>query len=87
MDEGECGDIGYVARLPRPDGRGTFLYIAGIHAMGSSGVIHYLDKHLAEVYRDVKTKRFSALTRCEFDRDTRKVSTSSLITPLYLHGA
>ena len=87
MDEGECGDIGYVARLPRPDGRGTFLYIAGIHAMGSSGVIHYLDKHLAEVYREVKTKRFSALTRCEFDQETRKVSASELITPLYPHGA
>ncbi len=86
MDEGTPADIGYVARLPRPDSRGTFLYIAGIHAMGSSGVIHYLDHHLAEVYREVKTKRFSALVRCDFDPSTRRVSSSSLITPLYVHG-
>jgi hypothetical protein len=86
MDEGTPADIGYLARLPRPDARGTFLYIAGIHAMGSSGVIHYLDDHLAEVYREVKTKRFSALVRCGFDPDTRKVTSSTLITPLYVHG-
>jgi hypothetical protein len=86
MDEGTPSDIGYVARLPRPDARGTFLYMAGIHAIGSSGVIHYLDHHLAEVYREVKTKRFSALVRCEFDPSTRKVSSSTLITPLYAHG-
>ena len=69
------------------DARGTFIYIAGIHAMGSNGVIHYLDQHLAEVYREVKTKRFSALIQCEFDPDTRKVSSSKLLTPLYTHGA
>lgn len=86
MDSGQSADIGYLARLPRPDARGTFLYIAGIHAMGSSGVIHYLDHHLTEVYREVRVKRFSALFRCEFDPATRKVSSSSLITPLYTHG-
>jgi transcriptional regulator with XRE-family HTH domain len=87
MDDGGASDIGYVARFPRPDARGTFLYIAGIHAMGSNGVIHYLDQHLAEVYRDVKTKRFSALIQSEFDPETRKISSSNLITPLYVHGA
>ena len=86
MDAGGAGDIGYLARLPRPDARGTFLYIAGIHAMGSSGVIHYLDRHLAEVYREVRTKRFSALVECDFDSATRKVVSSNLVTPLYSHG-
>jgi hypothetical protein len=86
MDEGGARDIGYLARLPRPDARGTFLYIAGIHAMGSSGVIHYLDRHLAEVYREVRTKRFSALVECDFDSATRKVVSSNLVTPLYSHG-
>lgn len=86
MDHGEPADIGYVSRLPRPDARGTFLYIAGIHAMGSSGVIHYLDGHLTEVYREVKTRRFSALIRSEFDPETRKTTGSGLVTPLYAHG-
>lgn len=87
MDEGKPSDVGYLARFPRPDARGTFIYIAGIHAMGSNGVIHYLDQHLAEVYREVKTKRFSALIQCEFDADSRRVSSCNLLTPLYVHGA
>lgn len=87
MDDGKPSDIGYLARFPRPDARGTFIYIAGIHALGSSGVVRYLDQHLTEVYRDVRTKRFSALFGCEFDPETRKVLSSSLLTDLYIHGA
>ena len=86
MDDGENRDVGYFARFSRPDGRGTFVYIAGIHAMGSNGVIHYLDQHLPEVYREVKTRRFSGLIECEFDSETRHIMSSNLITPLYAHG-
>src|ERR1039457_7014909 len=64
MDNGEMADIGYLGRLPRPDGRGTFLYIAGIHAAGTSGVAHYLASNLPSLWREVKTSRFSALIRC-----------------------
>ena len=42
-DKGEPVDYGYIGRLPRPDGRGTFLYLAGIHAMGTLGVTQYLE--------------------------------------------
>lgn len=86
-DDGENSDVAYLARLPRPDARGTFLYIAGIHAIGSSGVVHYLNAHLAEVYREVRTKRFSALVRCTYDPITRVISDSELVTSLYVHGA
>jgi len=83
MDSNQPGDFGYLARLPRPDRRGNFLYIAGIHAMGSAGVIHYLAQHLSEIYRDVKTRRFSCLIDCTFDPETLEVTSSRLITPLY----
>ena len=36
-DGGEPADYAYLGRLPRIDGRGTFLYMAGIHAPGNSG--------------------------------------------------
>lgn len=83
MDDDQPGDIGYLARLPRPDRRGSFLYIAGIHAMGSSGVINYLENNLADVYRSVKTRRFSCLVQCVFDAESREVTESTLVTPLY----
>jgi predicted transcriptional regulator len=83
MDDGKPEDIGYLARLPRPDGRGTFLYIAGIHAMGSGGVIHYLQDNLAELYREVRTRRFSALISCTFDPDSREVLASEMLTTAF----
>lgn len=85
MDSGTSGDICYFGRLPRPDGRGYFTYLAGIHAPGPIGVIHYLTTHLGELYREVKGRRFSTLIQCEFDPKTFEVFTSQRITPLYLH--
>lgn len=89
MDNGEASDIAYLARLPRPDGKGTFLYAAGIHALGESGVIHFLEGNLPELYRDVKTKRFSALIECRYDpnSENREIVESRLVTPLYQAGA
>ena len=42
-------------------GRGTFLYLAGVHAMGTIGVTQYLEEHLDELYRELKNRRFSLL--------------------------
>jgi len=84
-DDGEPGDVAYLGRLPRPDGQGTFVYIAGIHAAGSAGVVHWLGRELPALYRDVKTRRFSTLIRCEYSPTTREVVSSERITPIYRH--
>ncbi|MFE0463046.1 hypothetical protein ACFW1A_27705 [Kitasatospora sp. NPDC058965] len=84
-EDGTAGDVGYLGRLPRLDGKGTFLYIAGIHAIGASGVVHYLENHLAELYRDVKMRRFSTLISCRYDPATLEVLESSRVTPIYRH--
>ncbi|MFJ9696798.1 sigma-70 family RNA polymerase sigma factor [Kitasatospora sp. NPDC101183] len=83
--DGTAGDVGYLARLPRLDGKGTFLYIAGIHAIGANGVVHYLENHLGELYREVRTKRFSTLISCRYDPETLEVLESSRVTPIYRH--
>jgi hypothetical protein len=85
IDDGKPQDFGYLGRLPRPDGKGTFLYIAGIHAVGADGVVHYLGQHLADLYSEVRTRRFSMLISCEFDPDTRQVITSDRVTPPLRH--
>jgi hypothetical protein len=85
IDDGKPGDIGYLARLPRPDGKGTFLHIAGIHAVGSDGVVHYLSEHLADLYSEVRTRRFSMLISCEFDPATREVTASERLTRALRH--
>jgi len=85
MDSDGAGDVAYLGRLPRPDGRGAFLYIAGIHAMGSSGVVHWLSGHVAEIYREVRDRRFSTLISCEFDPATRQVTASERVSRVYRH--
>ncbi|MFJ6778403.1 sigma factor-like helix-turn-helix DNA-binding protein [Streptomyces yangpuensis] len=88
MDEdGSAGDVGYLARLPRLDGKGTFIYIAGIHAIGANGVVHYLENHLADLYRDVRTRRFSTLISCQYDPKTLEVLESKRVSPIYRHEA
>ncbi|PIM70477.1 transcriptional regulator [Streptomyces sp. JV178] len=84
-EDGADGDVGYLGRLPRLDGKGTFLYIAGIHAIGASGVVHYLENNLAELYREVRTRRFSTLISCRYDPQTLEVLESRRVTPLYRH--
>ncbi|MGH3798962.1 MAG: sigma-70 family RNA polymerase sigma factor [Pseudonocardiaceae bacterium] len=83
MDAGQHRDYAYLGRLPRLDGRGNFLYIAGIHAMGAPCVIHYLENHLTELYSEVKTRRFSTIISGDFDAETLDVSSSSRLTPIY----
>jgi hypothetical protein len=83
MDDGQPADYAYLGRLPRIDGRGTFLYFAGIHAPGNGGAAHYLEGHLEELYGEVRTGRFSTIIACKFDPGTRQVTSSERITPLY----
>lgn len=78
-----CVDYGYVARLPRMDGKGTYLYSAGIHAPGVTGGLHYVVENLDDLYAQLKTARFSFIVRCEFDEHTREVTASERVTDLY----
>ncbi|MFE9207011.1 sigma-70 family RNA polymerase sigma factor [Micromonospora sp. NPDC007230] len=82
-DSGEPVDYGYIGRLPRPDGRGTFLYLAGIHAMGTVGVAQFLEDHLDELYREVKNRRFSLLVSCTYDPAKRTIKKVDALTPIY----
>lgn len=82
-DSGQAGDIAYLGRLPRPDGKGDFLYIAGIHAAGAGVAIHYLTHNLDTLYPLVRNRRFSTLVAGEYDPETRIVSSSRLIGPIH----
>ncbi|MEU4235371.1 hypothetical protein AB0F17_64820 [Nonomuraea sp. NPDC026600] len=84
-DSDEPGDIAYFGRLPRPDGKGHFLYIAGIHAAGAAGVVHYLRTELQTLYREVRMRRFSMLISCQYDQDSHEIISSKRVTPVYRH--
>lgn len=82
-DSGEPSDYAYIGRLPRPDGKGTFLYIAGIHAMGTLGATHYLANNLSELYQTVRTGRWSTLIATHYDPDTHDIISTDRVTPIY----
>lgn len=85
-DEGEFADYGYLGRLPRPDGKGSFLYIAGTHAQGTLGTARYVVDNLPELFREVKNRRFSAVILCKYDpKDRRNITSTERVTPLFRH--
>lgn len=87
MDSGTHADFAYLGRLPRLDGQGMFLYIAGIHAVGAPGAVQWLSGHLRELYEQVgRTKRFSTIIRANFDPQTMRIVDSERVTPVYLES-
>ncbi|BAL87254.1 hypothetical protein AMIS_20340 [Actinoplanes missouriensis 431] len=82
-DGGRNADIAYIGRLPRPDGKGTFLYMAGIHAIGTAGAAHFIEHNLADLHKETKGRRFSMVIRCEFDPETRQITGSERLSPIY----
>jgi hypothetical protein len=76
-------DYAYIGRLPRPDSKGTFLYLAGIHAMGTLGAATYLTENVEALYREVKNRRWSVLVECQYDPDTRAIQLIQPITAIH----
>lgn len=85
-DSGSPGDYAYLGRLPRPDGRGHWLYMAGIHAPGGEGAALYLEQELESLYRDGKSGRWSCLVECEWDPKSHKMTKVGLLAPLHRPG-
>ncbi|WP_107659110.1 hypothetical protein [Nocardia suismassiliense] len=79
-------DIAYLARLPRPDGRGSVLIIDGMHPPGSLGAIRLLATRLATLHERASTHLFSVLVACRFDRATGEPLEAELLTPVYRHA-
>lgn len=85
-DGGEESDFGYIGRLPRPDGKGTFLYLAGTHAQGTLGAAAYIAENLTSLHKDLKTRRFSTIIQCHPDpRNGLRMASIERVTPLYRH--
>lgn len=84
LDSGRPTDYAYVGRLPRPDGRGTWLYLAGIHGPGTRGAASWLVEHLAEVYRAAKSGRFSLLVAANLNPKTKKITDTEALTDIQL---
>ena len=85
LPQPQPSDFGYLSRLRRPDGNGTFVLLTGIHAVGSHGIIDYLRRELTDLYEQVDLQPFSTLIATDYDPVTRQVLRSERITPLYQH--
>ncbi|MFC4012990.1 sigma factor-like helix-turn-helix DNA-binding protein [Nonomuraea purpurea] len=81
----QAHDSAYLGRLPRPDGKGSFLAIAGIHPSGSLGVIQLLANETATLWGQVHDHRFSTVVAVEYDPATGEPVSVELASPLYRH--
>lgn len=82
-DSKQPGDYAYIGRLPRTDGRGTFLYLAGIHAEGTLGAATYLTSNVKEIYDEVKGKTWSMLVECRWDPKTKAIESTDRLSEIY----
>lgn len=81
----EPHDIAYLARLPRPDGRGTILVIDGLHPPGSLGAVRLLATRLATLHERAANHLFSVLIAVKYERATGEPVDADLLTPVYRH--
>jgi hypothetical protein len=58
-------DLAYVGR--HKDGDHVTVHIAGIHAIGSLGAVHYLSRHLADLFTQAGDTSFSLVVRASYD--------------------
>lgn len=78
----ERADVAYVGRLPYGDG--TLLVVAGVHAIGSLGAIHYLAGHAREIYDAAGEGRWSAVIASAHTEDGA-ITRSELAAPVRRH--
>lgn len=60
-----AADLAYISR--HSGGGHVTVHIAGIHAIGSLGAVHYLAGHLAELYAGAGDASLSLVTRASYD--------------------
>ncbi|HEY9525398.1 MAG TPA: sigma factor-like helix-turn-helix DNA-binding protein [Thermopolyspora sp.] len=85
MEPEQPTDSAYLGRLMRPDGKGTFLAIAGIRPNGSLGVVHLLAHEIATLWGQVGDQPFSTVVAVEYDPQTGEPVKAELTSPLYRH--
>lgn len=68
-------DLAYVGRHHYGDH--VAVHIAGIHAVGSLGAVHYLTGHLAALFAEAGDASFSLVVRASYDGLT--ITHSSLV--------
>lgn len=78
-------DVAYLGRLPRPDGTGTFLAIAGIHPQGSLGAVRLLSTDISSLWGQVAGSRFSVVVGTDYDPGTHEPVRTELLSPVYRH--
>lgn len=64
-DEGVAADLAYVAR--HREGDRVVIHVAGIHAIGSVGAVHYLSGGLDNLFRETGERQYSCVIRAEYD--------------------
>lgn len=82
---GRSRDVGYLGRLPRPDGNGTFLMFTGVHPPGTLGVVALLTSDIGSLWGQAGTGPFSVVVGVDYDPGTHEPVKTELLTPLYRH--
>lgn len=81
-DPADRVDFGYFARH-RYDDR-VIVHVAGITAIGSAGVLHYLTPNVSDLFQQLGDVSFSMVVRCCFAEDETTITESELVAGPYV---
>jgi transcriptional regulator with XRE-family HTH domain len=76
-------DVAYLARLARPDRKGSLLIFTGIHPQGSLGVVSLIVEQIQELHAEAGNRDFSVLVGTDYHADTGEPLRVHRMTPLY----
>lgn len=76
-------DVGYLARLARPDRQGSLLIFTGIHPQGSLGVVRLISEQITQLHAEVGNRNFSTLIGTDYHPHTSEPLRVHRLTPLY----
>lgn len=75
----------HVGRIRRPDGKGSWLCLAGEHRQGVAGAAEYICRDITPVWEKARRNLWSTVVRVKVSEDGA-VADVSLASPLYVHG-
>lgn len=75
----------HIGRIRRPDGRGSWLCLAGEHAPGVAGAVELFCRDTAALWEQARRNLWSAIAQVAVSEECTTEAVR-LITPVYVHG-
>lgn len=76
----------HIGRIRRPDGKGSFLYLGGVHGPGTAGAVEYFVHSVADLWEEAHRNLWSAVVKTTATADGKEILSAERISRAYVHA-